>query len=219
MNILYRIFDADGTLLYVGATTNPALRFEDHSRVQPWWPEVATITLQHCFDWDELDTEETRAIREENPKYNQVHSKTATRKLRKPRRATGTGSLFQRGDGLWVGRVVVGGKVKQVTSKDRDVAERKLAELQASQHEAPCTCGTCEAVRADRERRAAADRIADEFGNAERDIRMAAVAAHARGDYEAERLALDRLALMERAAEAMSPRHSPGDGTMKTVAE
>lgn len=40
----------------------------------------------------------------------------------------------------------------------------------------------------------------DEFGNAEREIRMVAVAARARGDYKAERLALDRLALMERAA-------------------
>lgn len=214
MNVLYRFFDAEGVLLYVGATTNPALRFDNHSRAQPWWPEVATITLQHCFDWDELDTEETRAIRTENPKYNQVHSKTATRKLRRPRREAGSGALFQRsGDGLWVGRVVIGGKIKQVTSKDRNVAERKLAELQASQHEAPCMCGTCEAIRIDRERRAAADRVADEFGNAERDIRMVAVAAHARGDYEAERLALDRLALMERAAEAMSPR---ADGTRTT---
>lgn len=201
MNIVYRFFGADGTLLYVGASTNPALRFEKHSRTQPWWPEVATITLQHCFDWDEMDTAETEAIRTENPKYNHLHSKTATRKLRKPRRDVGSGTLFQRGDGMWVGRAVVEGKTKSVYSKDRKVAERKLAELQASLHEAPCTCGTCEAVRADRERRAAADRIADEFGNAERDIRMVAVAAHARGDFEAERLALERLALMERTAE------------------
>ena len=38
----------------------------------------------------------------------------------------------------------------------------------------------------------------NEFGNTEREIRMVAIAARARGDYEAERLALDRLALMER---------------------
>lgn len=212
MNILYRFFDADGTLLYVGATTNPASRFDDHSKVQPWWPEVATITLQHCFDWDEMDTAETEAIRTENPKYNHLHSKTATRKLRRPRREAGSGALFQRADGMWVGRAVVDGKTKTVYSKDHDVAARKLAELQASQHDAPCTCGICEAIRADREQRAAAERITDEFGNAERDIRMVAIAAHARGDHEAERLALDRLALMERAAEAMSPRRSPGDG-------
>lgn len=210
--ILYRVFANDGALLYVGATTNPALRFEDHSRVQPWWPEAATITLQHCFDGDELDTEEAEAIRTENPKYNQMHSKT--RRLRKPRREAGSGALFQRKDGMWVGRAVIKGESKAVYSKDRGVAERKLAELQASLHEASCSCGTCEAVRADRERRAAADRIADELGNAERDIRMVAVAAHARGDFEAERFALERLALMEHAAEAMSPR--PDDGTRIT---
>ena len=214
MNVLYRIFDKDGNLLYVGATTNPALRFDAHAKAQPWWPEAATITLQHCFDWDELYTEEIEAIRTESPKYNELHADTAARKLRKTRRKVGSGALFQRSsDGLWVGRVVVKGKTKTVTSKDRDVAERKLAELQASLHEAACACGTCEAVRADRERRAAVDRIADEFGNAERDIRMAAVAAHARGDFEAERLALDRLALIEHAAEAMSPHHSPDDST------
>lgn len=38
----------------------------------------------------------------------------------------------------------------------------------------------------------------DEFGNTEREIRMVAIAAHARGDFAAERIALDRLALMER---------------------
>lgn len=42
--------------------------------------------------------------------------------------------------------------------------------------------------------------MTDEFGNDERDIRLVAIAAHARGDYEAERLALDRLAVMERDA-------------------
>lgn len=41
----------------------------------------------------------------------------------------------------------------------------------------------------------------DEFGNDEREIRLVAIAARARGDYEAERIALDRLALMERSAD------------------
>lgn len=41
--------------------------------------------------------------------------------------------------------------------------------------------------------------VTDEFGNDAHDIRMVAIAAHARGDYEAERIALDRLALMEQA--------------------
>jgi hypothetical protein len=35
----------------------------------------------------------------------------------------------------------------------------------------------------------------------EHEIRLAAIAAHARGDFEAERIALDRLALMERNAD------------------
>jgi hypothetical protein len=44
--------------------------------------------------------------------------------------------------------------------------------------------------------------MSDEFGNDEYAIRQVALAAHIRGDYEAERIALDRLALMERATVA-----------------
>jgi hypothetical protein len=49
----------------------------------------------------------------------------------------------------------------------------------------------------------------DEFGNDERDIRMVAISAHARGDFEAERLALDRLALMERKYQEEKMKHCP----------
>jgi len=46
--------------------------------------------------------------------------------------------------------------------------------------------------------------VTDEFGNTEQEIRLVAIAAHARGDYVAERIALDRLALMERDAERLT---------------
>ena len=44
---LYRIFTAGDRLLYVGATTNPAMRFYNHQRGRSWWTEVDRITITH----------------------------------------------------------------------------------------------------------------------------------------------------------------------------
>ncbi|GAB1331708.1 GIY-YIG nuclease family protein [Streptomyces sennicomposti] len=37
---VYRLFDAEETLLYVGMSVSPERRFEEHSKKKPWWPEV-----------------------------------------------------------------------------------------------------------------------------------------------------------------------------------
>ncbi|MEX7474234.1 GIY-YIG nuclease family protein [Mycobacterium adipatum] len=130
--VLYRIFDSVGALLYVGATTNPGVRFRDHGDHRDWWAEAATITLEHLPTWDMLTEAEAHAIRTENPKYNHLHCKPSPW-ARKPRNTDG-GTIFQRkDDGLWIGRVYINGKRRQVSSKDRSEAERKLAELQQAE--------------------------------------------------------------------------------------
>ena len=50
-NILYRIFDAEQNLLYVGATTNPTLRFQYHAQNRPWWDEASEIKLHAQVGW------------------------------------------------------------------------------------------------------------------------------------------------------------------------
>lgn len=133
--VLYRVFNSVGALLYVGATTNPGRRFQVHSKLQPWWDEATTITLEHHPTWDALTEAETSAIRSENPLHNQIHSKPAPWS-RKPRNTAG-GTLFQRSsDGIWIGRAHVNGKRRQVSSKSREEAERKLAELQQGEGKA-----------------------------------------------------------------------------------
>ncbi|MGW2826367.1 GIY-YIG nuclease family protein [Streptomyces sp. NPDC001443] len=37
---VYRLFDSEGTLLYVGMSVSPERRFEEHSKKKPWWGEV-----------------------------------------------------------------------------------------------------------------------------------------------------------------------------------
>lgn len=38
---VYRLFSADGTLLYIGSTGNLWYRIGQHAAERPWWPEVA----------------------------------------------------------------------------------------------------------------------------------------------------------------------------------
>jgi predicted RNase H-like HicB family nuclease len=70
---LYRFFDADGRLLYVGITNNTRTRWSDHASKKPWWPQVATATTAWHQTRKEAEQAELDAIRGENPVHN-IHS-------------------------------------------------------------------------------------------------------------------------------------------------
>lgn len=67
---LYRLFDQDGTLLYVGATLNVFSRLAAHRSRQPWFFEVARVELEHFEERADALRAEARAIEEEEPKHN-----------------------------------------------------------------------------------------------------------------------------------------------------
>lgn len=67
---LYRVFDADGSLLYVGISADPDARIESHRRSKPWWPEVASATLEEYPSGDAVAAAEALAIATEQPRYN-----------------------------------------------------------------------------------------------------------------------------------------------------
>jgi predicted GIY-YIG superfamily endonuclease len=71
---MYRIFDADDALLYVGVTTNGMARLQNHRSVQEWWPRVARIEIEHLPTWSAAEATllEAEAIRTEQPMYNQL---------------------------------------------------------------------------------------------------------------------------------------------------
>lgn len=70
IHVLYRMFDKNGTLLYVGRTAHPAERFKAHKYTKQWWSQVARIDLQHCANHDALEQAEREAIQGEWPLYN-----------------------------------------------------------------------------------------------------------------------------------------------------
>lgn len=76
---LYRLFNAAGDLLYVGVTQCGEERFTEHRKDKPWWPEVATHTIQIYDSRDAVLLAERLAIYREKPRYNVIHNATGRR--------------------------------------------------------------------------------------------------------------------------------------------
>jgi hypothetical protein len=70
---VYRFFDADGRLLYVGMTNNLRSRWTAHAAEKPWWPEVASQSATWFGTRTEAAAAESAALKTENPVHN-VHS-------------------------------------------------------------------------------------------------------------------------------------------------
>ncbi|MER8158139.1 hypothetical protein [Streptomyces sp. NPDC094472] len=70
---MYRLYDAAGTLLYIGSAYDPEARCKAH-RNKPWWPEVAR-RAEEWFDFRGCAyKEEMKAIASEGPKHNAMGS-------------------------------------------------------------------------------------------------------------------------------------------------
>ena len=76
LHALYRFFDAEGRLLYIGISMNPPYRFGQHADDKPWWAEVARIAMETFPDRSAVLAAERRAIQTEQPLYNVVHNRT-----------------------------------------------------------------------------------------------------------------------------------------------
>lgn len=66
---VYRFFDADGDLVYVGCTISPS-RIEHHRFIKRWWTTVSTVTVAHYATRKEALAAELFAIHSEMPRFN-----------------------------------------------------------------------------------------------------------------------------------------------------
>lgn len=71
---LYRLYDADGKLLYVGITNDTERRWSDHSSDKSWWPDVAERTAEWFATRPEAEAAEIQAIKTEKPRRNRAHN-------------------------------------------------------------------------------------------------------------------------------------------------
>lgn len=81
---VYRLFNSEGTLLYIGVARNPSERMKFHQQFKKWWAEVSRTT-EEWFDSRALALgAEAVAIREECPLYNiQVTGEDGVIRVRK----------------------------------------------------------------------------------------------------------------------------------------
>lgn len=70
---LYRLFDAEGRLLYVGIAFNPRSRWAGHSS-KSWWKDVAEKRVEWHATRHEALAAERLAIVDELPLYNKQDS-------------------------------------------------------------------------------------------------------------------------------------------------
>lgn len=71
---VYRLYDAAGVLLYVGISSRPDKRFEEHRKTKRWWFRVATREITWHQDRYAAEAEEYGVIQHEDPPYNMQHS-------------------------------------------------------------------------------------------------------------------------------------------------
>lgn len=67
---LYRHFDKDGALLYVGVSLNAVQRLSQHRDASHWFAEIASVTVTWFVDRTEALAAERAAITAENPRHN-----------------------------------------------------------------------------------------------------------------------------------------------------
>lgn len=69
---LYRFYDAEDQLLYVGITLHLPQRWASHAHDKSWWAEVARCTVEHHPDRISAGAAELTAIAAEHPRHNIV---------------------------------------------------------------------------------------------------------------------------------------------------
>ena len=72
---LYRWFDADDQLLYVGISNNVVRRSGEHAKAKAWMRQAVRNTVEWLPDRASALAAEEAAIESEHPKHNIVHNR------------------------------------------------------------------------------------------------------------------------------------------------
>jgi len=86
---VYRLWDAEGNLLYIGSSYDPETRCQGH-RDKPWWPRVASRTDEWHESRGDAYRTELEAIVAEDPQHNVYGTGRETEAMR---RRTETGRV------------------------------------------------------------------------------------------------------------------------------
>lgn len=70
---LYRYFNAEDELLYIGISLCAFTRLRQHIGIDEWAGQITKVTIEHFANRSAALQAERKAIREEKPKYNIYH--------------------------------------------------------------------------------------------------------------------------------------------------
>jgi excinuclease UvrABC nuclease subunit len=70
VSTVYRFYNANQRCIYVGITTAGLTRLHSHRNTRDFWPEIASIALEHFEDDREARRRERFLIEELHPEYN-----------------------------------------------------------------------------------------------------------------------------------------------------
>lgn len=122
---LYRLYAADGTLLYIGVTDKLSRRFWQHRREKRWWPEVDGMRLAWYDNHAEAEEAERAAIRGEEPVHN-IRSTPRHGEVMAEAQKRQAGHRYP--SGLLSGEpLLFGGEPESVRAHYRELIERQLA--------------------------------------------------------------------------------------------
>lgn len=68
---VYRLYDAEDVLLYVGMTHDLYMRFNSHRAQKAWWPYSGYATVEWFANRADARRHEALAIVEERPRFNE----------------------------------------------------------------------------------------------------------------------------------------------------
>jgi excisionase family DNA binding protein len=69
---LYRFFDDNETLIYVGISMHAFVRFNQHRYRSPFFDQIAKMTIERFETIELAVAAESKAIKNETPKYNKT---------------------------------------------------------------------------------------------------------------------------------------------------
>jgi predicted GIY-YIG superfamily endonuclease len=67
---LYKLYDQNNKLLYIGITTDYKVRFKNHANNQSWWNKVSRHWIKKYPSRTSALRAEKRIIARQKPKYN-----------------------------------------------------------------------------------------------------------------------------------------------------
>jgi predicted GIY-YIG superfamily endonuclease len=71
---VYRLYDSEGQLLYIGISNNPPVRWSAHARERRWWKDVTYKAVVWYPTRREAEAVEEEAVPAEKPLYNIAHT-------------------------------------------------------------------------------------------------------------------------------------------------